>query len=203
MTQDDYRYELPDFILGKSDPETAKAIERLIETDATFRAEFLEMKSLIEVSTPKLNRAFDAPNHAYFESLSEKVMAKLVPRKKSWWRVLKEDVALLVEVKRWQWAGGALATTAALMLIVLTAELDNHTRQTTLAKTSHNEDSPTLSLIATQKFALGITPEILAMQLDEAEAEAIMSILENNAPTRKQTYKVLTDEEVESLFNPM
>jgi hypothetical protein len=189
--------------LGKSNPETAKAIERLIETDATFRTEFFEMKSLIEFSTPKLNRALNAPNHAYFESLSEKVMAKLVPRKKSWWRVLKEDVALLVEVKRWQWAGGALATTAALMLIVLTAELDNHTRQTTLAKTSHNEDSPTLSLIATQKFALGITPEILAMQLDEAEAEAIMSILENNAPTRKQTYKVLTDEEAESLFNPM
>jgi hypothetical protein len=81
--------------------------------------------------------------------------------------------------------------------------LDNHTRQTTLAKTSQDEEKPPLSLIATQKFALGITPEILAMQLDEAEAEAIMSILENNAPTRKQTYKVLTDEEVESLFNPM
>ena len=203
MTRDDYRYELPDFILGKSNPETAKAIERLIETDATFRTEFFEMKSLIEFSTPKLNRALDAPNHAYFESLSEKVMAKLVPRKKSWWNVVKEEVALLVEVKRWQWAGGALATTAALMLIVLTAELDNHTRQTTLAKTSHNEDSPTLSLIATQKFALGITPEILAMQIDEHEAETILNILENNAPTRKQTYKVLTDEEAESLFNPM
>jgi hypothetical protein len=203
MTQDDYRYELPDFILGKSDPETAKAIERLIETDATFRAEFLEMKSLIEVSTPKLNRAFDAPNHAYFESLSEKVMAKLVPRKKSWWNVVKEEVALLVEVPRWQWAGGALATALALALIVLTAELDNHTRQITLAKASQHEEKPPLSLIATKKFALGITPEILAMQLDEAEAEAIMSILENNAPTRKQTYKVLTDEEVESLFNPM
>jgi hypothetical protein len=203
MTRDDYRYELPDFILGKSDPETAKAIERLIETDATFRVEFLEMKSLIEVSTPKLNRAFDAPNHAYFESLSEKVMAKLVPRKKSWWNVVKEEVALLVEVPRWQWAGGALATALALALIGLTAELDNHTRQITLAKASQDEDNPTLSLIATKKFALGITPEILAMQLDEAEAEAIMSILENNAPTRKQTYKVLTDEEVESLFNPM
>jgi anti-sigma-K factor RskA len=203
MTRDDYRYELPDFILGKSDPETAKTIERLIETDATFRAEFLEMKSLIEFSTPKLNRAFDAPNHAYFESLSEKVMAKLVPRKKSWWNVVKEEVALLVEVPRWQWAGGALATALALALIVLTAELDNHTRQITLAKASQHEEKPPLSLIATQKFALGITPEILAMQLDEAEAEAIMSILENNAPTRKQTYKVLTDEEVESLFNPM
>jgi hypothetical protein len=203
MTRDDYRYELPDFILGKSDPETAKAIERLIETDATFRVEFLEMKSLIEVSTPKLNRAFDAPNHAYFESLSEKVMAKLVPRKKSWWNVMKEEVALLVEVPRWQWAGGALATALALALIGLTAELDNHTRQITLAKASQHEEKPPLSLIATQKFALGITPEILAMQLDEAEAEAIMSILENNAPTRKQTYKVLTDEEVESLFNPM
>jgi hypothetical protein len=203
MTRDDYRYELPDFILGKSDPETAKAIERLIETDATFRVEFLEMKSLIEVSTPKLNRAFDAPNHAYFESLSEKVMAKLVPRKKSWWNVVKEEVALLVEVPRWQWAGGALATALALALIGLTAELDNHTRQITLAKASQHEEKPPLSLIATQKFALGITPEILAMQLDEAEAEAIMSILENNAPTRKQTYKVLTDEEVESLFNPM
>jgi hypothetical protein len=203
MTQDDYRYELPDFILGKSDPETAKAIERLIETDATFRAEFLEMKSLIEVSTPKLNRAFDAPNHAYFESLSEKVMAKLVPRKKSWWRVLKEDVASLFEVPRWQWAGGALATTLALMLIVLTAELDNHTRQITLAKTSHDEDSPTLSLIATKKFAIGMTPEMIALQIDEHEAETILNILESNAPTRKQTYKVLTDEEAESLFNPM
>jgi len=203
MTRDDYRYELPDFILGKSDPETAKTIERLIETDATFRAEFLEMKSLIEFSTPKLNRAFDAPNHAYFESLSEKVMAKLVPRKKSWWNVVKEEVALLVEVPRWQWAGGALATALALALIVLTAELDNHTRQITLAKTSQDEDNPMLSLIATKKFAIGMTPEILATQLDEAEAEAIMSILENNAPTRKQTYKVLTDEEVESLFNPM
>ena len=203
MTRDDYRYELPDFILGKSNPETAKAIERLIETDATFRVEFLEMKSLIEVSTPKLNRAFDAPTPAYFESLSEKVMAKLVPRKKSWWRVLKEEVALLVEVPRWQWAGGALATALALALIGLTAELDNHTRQITPAKTSHNEDSPTLSLIATKKFAIGMTPEMIALQIDEHEAETILNILESNAPTRKQTYKVLTDEEAESLFNPM
>jgi hypothetical protein len=118
-----------------------------------------------------LNRAFDAPNHAYFESLSEKVMAKLVPRKKSWWNVVKEDVASLFEVPRWQWAGGALATTLALMLIVLTAELDNHTRQITLAKTSHDEDSPTLSLIATQKVcAIGMTPEMLALQLDEARS---------------------------------
>jgi anti-sigma-K factor RskA len=203
MTRDDYRYELPDFILGKSDPETAKAIERLIETDATFRVEFLEMKSLIEVSTPKLNRAFDAPTPAYFESLSEKVMAKLVPRKKSWWNVVKEEVALLVEVPRWQWAGGALATVLTLALIVLTAELDNHTRQTTLAKTSQDEDNPTLSLIATKKFAIGMTPEILATQLDEREAEEVLNILEHSVPTRKQTYKVLTDEEVESLFNPM
>ena len=123
MTRDDYRYELPDFILGKSNPETAKAIERLIETDATFRAEFIEMKSLIEFSTPKLNRAFDAPTPAYFESLSEKVMAQLVPPKRSWWRVLKEEVALLVEVPRWQWAGGALATALALVPIVLTTGL--------------------------------------------------------------------------------
>ncbi len=203
MTRDDYRYELPDFILGKSNTETAKAIERLIETDATFRAEFLEMKSLIEFSTPKLNRAFDAPTSAYFESLSEKVMAKLVPRKKSWWNVVKEEVALLVEVPRWQWGGGALATALALVLIVLTAELDNYTRQITLAKTNQPEDKSSLSLIATKKFAMGITPEMLATQLNEDEAEALLNILENNAPTRKQTYKVLTDEEVESLFNPM
>jgi len=203
MTRDDYRYELPDFILGNSDPETAKAIERLIETDAMFRAEFLEMKSLIEFSTPKLNRAFDAPTPAYFESLSEKVMAQIKPRKKSWWTVLKEDVASLFEVPRWQWAGGALATVLTLVLIGLTAELDNHTRQTTLAKTSQDEDNPTLSLIATKKFAIGMTPEILATQLDEREAEVVLNILENSVPTRKQTYKVLTDEEVESLFNPM
>jgi len=203
MTRDDYRYELPDFILGNSDPETAKAIERLIETDAMFRAEFLEMKSLIEFSTPKLNRAFDAPTPAYFESLSEKVMAQIKPRKTSWWTVLKEEVASLVEVPRWQWAGGALATVLTLVLIVLTAQLDNHSRQTTLAKTSQDEDNPTLSLIATKKFAIGMTPEILATQLDEREAEEVLTILEHSVPTRKQTYKVLTDEEVESLFNPM
>ncbi len=203
MTRDDYRYELPDFILGNSDPETAKAIERLIETDATFRAEFLEMKSLIEFSTPKLNRAFNAPTPAYFESLSEKVMAQIKPRKTSWWNVLKEEVASLFEVPRWQWAGGALAATLALVLIVLTAQLDNHSRQTTLAKTNQHDDKPSLSLIATKKFALGMTPEILTTQINEREAEVILNILENNAPTRKQTYKVLTDEEVESLFNPM
>jgi len=203
MTRDDYRYELPDFILGKLDPETAKAMEHLIETDANFRAEFLEMKSLIEYAAPKLNAAFETPTDAYFEALSEKVMAKVLPHKKSWWTALKEAARAGFQLPHWQWAGGALAATLALALIVLTKQLDPHTYQPTQAKTNPYEDKQALLLIATKTFAMGITPEMLTAQINEDEAEEMLNILESSVPAGKPIYKVLTGDEVEQLLKSL
>ncbi|MFQ3597225.1 MAG: hypothetical protein SNJ55_02425 [Chloroherpetonaceae bacterium] len=207
MTYDDYRYELPDFILGKSSPDVAHAIERLIETDSAFRAEYLEMKALIEVATPSLNRAFehapDAPTPAYFEALSKKVLARAVPKKATWWQTFKTDMASLFEAPRWQWAGGLVGATLALVLIVFASELDDDARRKILAKGGKPSEKQPALLIATSNFALGITPELVVAQIEAHEAEEVLNILENKLPTRKQTYKVLTEEEAESLFKPM
>ncbi|MFN3344183.1 MAG: anti-sigma factor family protein [Chloroherpetonaceae bacterium] len=203
MTYDDYRYELPDFILGKSSPSVAKEIERLIESDAAFRAEYLEMKSLIEETTPALNRAFEAPSQAYFETLSERVLARVAPKKTTWWEVLKSDLASLVEVPRWQWAGGVVGVALALVLIIFVAELDDSMRQNKLAKSNTQIEEQTVTLIATSHFAMGITPETIVSQVEVHEAEEVLSMLESRVPTRKQTYKVLTEDEVESLFKSL
>ncbi len=204
MTYDDFRYELPDFILGKSSPEMAHEIERLIETDATFRAEYLEVKSLIETAVPSLNHAFEhapnAPRPEYFESLSKKVLARAMPKKRTWWQVFKADVASLFETPRWQWAGGLVGASLALLLIIFAEKLDNHTRQNKLAQ---YRDPQTTLMIATDGFAHGLTPELIVSQIELHEAEEVLNILENKLPTRKQTYKVLTEEEAESLFKPM
>lgn len=205
MTYDDYRYELPDFILGNATPEVARALERLIESDAAFRAEFLEMKSQIEAAVPRLNRAFehgsDVPSPAYFNALSKKVLERAVPKKATWWHTFISDVKLLVEAPRWQWAGGMVGATLALMLIFCASALDSDTRQKKWAENYKQETAS--SLAATNSFALGITAEFVVMQIEAHEAEKVLNILENKLPTRKQTYKVLTEEEVESLFKPM
>ncbi len=203
MTYDDYRYELPDFILGKSSPSVAKEIERLIEVDAAFRAEYLEMKSLIEETTPALNRAFEAPSQAYFETLSEQVLARVTPKKTTWWEVFKSDLASLVEVPRWQWAGGVVGASLALLLVIFAAQLDENMRQNKLVKTSTQSEEQSATLIATSHFAMGITPELVVSQIEEHEAEEVLSRLESKIPTRKQTYKVLTEDEVESLFKSL
>lgn len=211
MTRDDYRYELPDFILGKSSPDVASAMERLIETDPEFRVEFLEMKSLIESATPMLNRAFDAPSPEYFETLSKKVMARAMPKRATWRSVLKGDMSLiwtslrlwLIDAPRWQWAGGLAGATLALALVILASALDDETRQTRLAKRASPSDLQPASLVATSHFALGTTPELVIAQIEESEAEEALKDLERKLPTRKQTYDVLTEDEAESLFNPM
>ncbi len=204
MTYDDYRYELPDFILGKSAPEVARAIERRIETDSTFRAEYLEMKSLIEAVVPSLNRSFehapDAPTPAYFESLSKKVLERTMPKRATWWQRVKADVASLFEVPRWQWAGGLVGASLALLLVIFAAELDHHMFQNKLAQ---YRDPQTSLMIATDGFARGLTPELIVSQIEAHEVEKVLNILESQLPTRKQTYKVLTEEEAESLFKPM
>lgn len=207
MTYDDYRYELPDFILGKSSPDVAHKIKRLIETDAAFRAEYLEMKSLIEATESNLKRAFehapDAPTPAYFEALSKKVLARTVAKKATWWQVFKADMASLIEVPRWQWAGGIVGATLALLLIVFVSELDDSMRQKSLVKGDNPNQEPSTLLIATNNFAMGITPELVIAQIEAQEAEEVLNILEDKLPTRKQTYKVLTEEEVELLFKSM
>lgn len=205
MTYDDYRYELPDFILGNTSPEVARALERLIETDAAFRAEFLEMKSQIEATAPRLNRAFehgsDVPSPAYFNALSKKVLERAVPKKATWWHTFILDIKLLVESPRWQWAGGMVGATLALVLVFCASELDSDARQKKWAE--NNKQETPASLAATNSFALGITAELVVAQIEAHEAEEVLNILENKLPTKKQTYKVLTEDEAESLFKPM
>jgi hypothetical protein len=203
MTYDDYRYELPDFILGKSSPNVAKEIERLIEVDATFRAEYLEMKSLIEEMMPALNRVFEAPSQAYFETLSEQVLARVMPKKTTWWEVLKSDLASLVEVPRWQWAGGVVGASLVLLLVIFAAQLDERAHQNKLAKNNTQSEEQAVTLIATSHFAMGITPETIVSQVEVHQAEEALSMLESIVQTRKQTYKVLTEDEVESLFKSL
>ncbi len=207
MTYDDYRYELPDFILGKSSPDVARAIERLIETDSAFRAEFLEMKSLIEGVTPSLNRAFehapDAPTPAYFEALSKKILARAMPKKATWWQVFKSDLKLLIETARSQWVGGLVGMALALLLIIVTSELNNNTRQSTLANSNEQNNQQSLSLLVINGFALGLTPEFFVTQMETYEAEEVLNILESKLPIIQQPYKILTEDEVEALFKPM
>ncbi|MGQ9806196.1 MAG: anti-sigma factor family protein [Chlorobiales bacterium] len=205
MTYDDYRYELPDFILGKSSPEVARALERLIETDAAFRAEFLEMKSQIEATAPQLNRAFelgsDAPPPVYFNALSKKVLERAVPKKATWWQTFKADIALFCKAPRVQWAGSMVGGVLALVLIIFVWQLDDNISQRRFAQDNHQQ-TPDL-LIATNNFALGITPELIVAQIEAHEAEEVLNILEDKLLTTKQTYKVLTEDEAESLFKPM
>ncbi|MCS6988503.1 MAG: hypothetical protein NZM06_03205 [Chloroherpetonaceae bacterium] len=199
MTLDDYRCELPDFILGKASPETAATLERLIETNPAFRAEFLEMKAFIEQTKPMLDAAFAKPSEARLESLSKRILAQTKPRKRAWWEVVKDDFRSLFAGRGREWSGALAGASLALSLIVGAAWLDEELKR----EAQTRNPMATSSAIATKAFALGISPESLASQLGDEELETALSALESDLPARSSRYEILTDDDVENLFKPL
>lgn len=194
MTYDDCRYELPDYILGKSSPEAAAEIERLIETNPAFRAEFLEMKALIEQTKPMLDRAFESPPQAYFESLSKRVLAQTRAKKRSLWQTLQDDFKALF-IARWQEWSGALAGASLAMLLIIGAGRLDEARQASMSV-----DLP--NAIATSAFALGVSPESLASQFDDEALETTLRALERDLPAQPR-YEILTESDLDALFKPL
>ncbi len=198
--------ELPDFIMGKTPEALTKEIQRLIDTDANFRAEYNALCETMEQVKRFSETAFErAPKvdvpPFYFETFADRVQQRLATQPQPFWRKGLEFLqALFAPEQRHQFAG-ALAGIIVVLLVMLAAlRLDMHTNlQAEFAESQSKGSVQGFELVSTMHYAASLSPELLVSSLSEEEGNLLLEAMMHEL-SDEEKFKTLSEEEVEVLM---
>lgn len=211
-----YLYELPDFIMGKSDPKVAAEIDALIQTDQAFREEYEHLRSIIgdvtRLAAPAIREAQAEVPAGYFSTFPSRMQARLHRPKmvRRFWDELREMAAEWFAPLSMPELGTALAGFAVVATLFAFAVNWNGggTVQQTLATKmaavlpSSAQDETDL---ATLSYANAIPVEAELAALSEAQAEFLLDKLNEEVPATKAIIgsdqnEILLDEDIDALL---
>lgn len=208
-------FELPDYIAGSASPEVAAAIERLLQTDDSFRREHAELKAtMTEIGTLSgESMAFAKATEAtprYFANFSVRLNERLSqPQPVSLWEQLVALLRLpsLADLSLRE-VGSSLAAFAMLILMIFAiarnplAPTNNElaTRKPVQKKTLSAESATAL---ATAQYAGGYAAESAVLALTDEETEKLLKNLNAQLPDEDNGYRVLSAEEAQNLLKSL
>jgi hypothetical protein len=219
MTYDEqYLYELPDFIAGKTPPDVSEKLQTLIRTNPAFAAEYESMKEILTNVNTLSTMAFEnagatAATPLYFNSLSERVMktVALVPKgstsrstSRAWWQIVLSDVQyLFAQTPKVELAGGFLALVITVSLLVFQSpRLDTYTKDT-LALRGTTKELPSDQALALVQYVSSSSVTQLVATLSDEDSELLLNELEKDLPSVGNEFKILTDEDLKNLLSPL
>lgn len=199
--------ELPDFIMGKTPEPLAREIQRLIETDSNFRAEYDALRETIgavrHFSETAFERApkLDVPPF-YFETFADKVQGRLATQPQSFWeRCLDAFQTLFGAEQRYQLAGAIAGAAMAFLMILAASRLDTHAalQAERLSKSQSERFASGASLASTIRYAASLSPELLISAMSEEEATALLNAMAQDFSDGEK-FKTLSEEEAKALM---
>lgn len=203
-------FELPDFIMGKTPEPLAREIARLIETDASFRAEYDALHETMAQVKRFSEVAFErAPNldlpPFYFETFADKVQRRLATKPQSLWAKLLEALQTLFGAEqRYQLAGALAGAAMAFLMILAVSRLDMHAvaQAERLAQSQSERAAPGANLAATIHYAASLSPELLIGALSEEEATSLLNAMARDLGDEEK-FKTLSEEEAKLLMQTL
>ncbi|MFN3385336.1 MAG: hypothetical protein ACK42Y_01970 [Candidatus Thermochlorobacter sp.] len=198
--------ELPDFIMGKTPEALTKEIQRLIDTDANFRAEYdalcETMEQVKRFSETAFERApkVDVPPF-YFETFADRVQQRLAAQPQSFWQKCLEFLqTLFAPEQRYQFAGALAGIVVVLLMMLAALRLDMHTNlQAEFAESQSKGSVQGFELVSTMHYAASLSPELLVSSLSEEEATLLLEAMMYEL-SDEEKFKTLSEEEVEVLM---
>lgn len=200
-------YELPDFIMGKAPEPLAREIERLIETDSNFHAEYDALRKTMSQIKQFSETAFErAPSlnlpPFYFETFADRVQRRLATKPQSLWEKCLDALQTLFGAEqRYQLAGALAGAAMAFLMILAVSRLDVHAvaQAERLAQSQSEHAAPSASLAATIHYAASLSPELLIGALSEEEATSLLNAMARDLGDEEK-FKTLSEEEAKLLM---
>ncbi len=208
-----YLLDLPDYIKGNVPKSVAVEIEKLIATNAEFRAEYDAMKSVmqrIEMASEVMQSEMEqGVPPFYFANFADKVERRIAAAQRTPMERVFAGLRRLFEPEgRFQLAGICAAALIVAMLFNGVLRLDFHTTSGDVAALKRaspevqDEKNPTLATrVATVQFAAGFMPEVSLSSLNDEEEIAVLNKLKEELPTADDgDFNILSDDDVKSLL---
>ncbi|KER10468.1 MAG: hypothetical protein HY22_04460 [[Candidatus Thermochlorobacteriaceae] bacterium GBChlB] len=208
-----YLPDLPDYIKGNVPKSVAVEIEKLIATNAKFRAEYDAMRSVmqrIEMASEVMQSEMEqGVPPFYFANFADKVEQRIAAAQRTPMERVFAGLRRLLEPKgRFQLAGICAAALIVAMLFNGVLRLDFHIASGDIAALkraypeAQDEKNPTLATrVATVQFAAGFMPEVSLSSLNDEEEIAVLNKLKEELPTADDgDFNILSDDDVKSLL---
>ncbi len=212
-TIEKYLLDLPDYIQGNVPKPVAVEIEKLIATNAEFRAEYDSMKSVmqhVEIASKWMQSEMEkSVPPFYFANFADKVEQRLAAAQRTPMERVFAGLRRLFEPEgRFQLAGICAVALIAAMLFNAVLRLDAHIGSGDIAALKQAQpkaqDEKNLTLatrVATVQFAAGFIPEVSLSSLNDEEEIAMLNKLKEELPTADDgNFNVLSDDDVKSLL---
>jgi|GEM_PF-1994509 len=212
--KNDYRFEIPDYVLGKTPPDVTAIIESLMANDLEFKAEVESFQNImgdLDAFKAEQKVVFEAElPKDYFTDFSNQVLNRVhqKPFHQSFWEELKSSFNALLSpapISELSTAISGFMILAVLFSFIFTFHAKSPTYSSRIeSDTSFQDDS--YSLISALEFTQGRVSESLLFSLSGDDADKMIESLnktytsETNILNVEESYDVLTSEEAEELL---
>ena len=209
-----YRYDIPDYLLGKTSPETSAMIESLMASNPEFKAEVDEFSKTMEEIGSLSQLETDAYKaelpEGYFSDLSANVLRR-IQDKPSGTKFLDELSSVLnswfspVPISEFSTAIAGFAVLIMIFSFIVTFQTETPVYSSRLSEesfTSYEENTA----LATLDFTQGHYGETMLFSLSYDDAETVLENLNASLTYTPSTlsdetsYEILSEEEANELL---